>query len=155
VSATATLTLGRAIALAARAHRDQKDRDGQTPYILHPLAVMQAVARHGTDAQIVAVLHDTLEDTEVTVMHLKTAGASRAQIDALIALTRGKHETYASYIDRCLRDPLAAVVKIADHDHNNNEERLARLKPEVAARLRAKYAAVADKIESARKRGAP
>jgi (p)ppGpp synthase/HD superfamily hydrolase len=140
--------------LATLAHAGQVDKDGVTPYINHPMTIMLMVERFGTDAMIVAVLHDVLEDTEVSVDDLREAGATDAQITALIALTRHNHERYSDYIDRCLSDPLAAIVKVADHDHNNNPKRLARIDPKEANRLRRKYASVADKIDAARQNGA-
>ena len=52
--------LEKALAIAVEAHRGQKDRAGK-PYILHPLRVMGRVSTE--DEQIVAILHDVVEDT--------------------------------------------------------------------------------------------
>src|SRR5439155_17942529 len=73
VRGTAMATLEKAIELAARYHAGQKDKEG-LPYITHPLRVMQRV--QGADAQIVAVLHDALEDTKLTEADLRSAGFS-------------------------------------------------------------------------------
>jgi (p)ppGpp synthase/HD superfamily hydrolase len=59
-------TIEKALQIAARAHEGQKDKEG-LPYILHPLRVMHAV-------QVVAVLHDVIEDTSVTSEDLRQAG---------------------------------------------------------------------------------
>ena len=60
-----------AVEIAARAHRGVTGKDGR-PYILHPLRLMHAAATD--DERIVAVLHDTVEDTEVTLEDLARAG---------------------------------------------------------------------------------
>jgi guanosine-3',5'-bis(diphosphate) 3'-pyrophosphohydrolase len=61
-------TLEKAIEIAARAHTGQVDKAGQ-PYILHPIQVMLRV--QGEDARIAAVLHDVVEDSEVTIDDLR------------------------------------------------------------------------------------
>jgi (p)ppGpp synthase/HD superfamily hydrolase len=66
-----TPTVADAIAVAARVNRDHRDKAGQ-PYILHPLRVL--LRRHAEAARIVAVLHDVLEDSDVTADHLRTDG---------------------------------------------------------------------------------
>lgn len=64
-------SLERAIAIAARAHEGQVDKAGM-PYILHPLRVMLAVRT--PEERIVAVLHDVLEDTAVSIEDLRAEG---------------------------------------------------------------------------------
>ena len=61
-------TIEKALQIAAQAHEGQKDKEGQ-PYILHPLRVMSRV--EGEEAQIVAILHDVVEDTTVTLDDLR------------------------------------------------------------------------------------
>lgn len=141
------LTVPAAIAIATHAHWGQLDRGGE-PYINHPLAVMAMV--EGDDAKIVAVLHDVPEDTPITVDDLRAAGVTDDQAAALRALTRGPGVPYVDYVRHALRHPLARVVKVADYDHNTDPARLALLLPQVAARLRRKYASVASLIEAAR-----
>ena len=69
-----------AILLATEAHRGQKDKAG-VPYILHPLRVM---LRMETEAdRIVAVLHDVVEDSGVTVSDLQKAGYSAEIVEAI------------------------------------------------------------------------
>jgi len=74
-----------AVALAARVHRDQRDKAGQSS-ILHPLRVM--LRQRDETSQIVAVLHDVLEDSEVTVSDLRNDGYSEEVIAALETLTK-------------------------------------------------------------------
>ena len=130
------LTLKRAIEIATAAHEGQLDKGGR-PYIEHPLAVMANV--DGEDEQIVAVLHDVLEDTTVTVDDLRAEGATDRQVAGLLAVTRRDGEPYDDAVRRALSDPIGRVVKRADHEHNADPARLALLPDDVAARLRRKY----------------
>lgn len=111
-----------AIALAATYHRGQKDKAGE-PYILHPLRVMMRF----TDPieRMVAVLHDLVEDTPVTLDSLRKWGYPETVIDAVNSLTRCKGETYVDFIDRIRPHTLAARVKIADLEDNLLPERSA------------------------------
>ncbi len=61
--------LGKAIKLATHGHREQKRKYTGEPYIMHPLAVMEIVATvsHTVEMLIAAVLHDVVEDTDVTI----------------------------------------------------------------------------------------
>lgn len=66
-------TLETASIIATEAHRGDTDRGG-SPYILHPLRVM--LVQTTTDARIVGVLHDVVEDTDGTLDVLRDAGFS-------------------------------------------------------------------------------
>lgn len=67
--------LSKAIVFAAQSHAGQYRKDGKTPYINHPLEVMNLVVTHvdrpQTDVLIAAVLHDVVEDTNVTSAEIK------------------------------------------------------------------------------------
>jgi (p)ppGpp synthase/HD superfamily hydrolase len=123
-------TLDRAIELAARAHAGQKDKGGE-PYILHPLRVMLRV--HGDRAQMVAVLHDTLEDTALTKKDLREAGFADDVIAGVQAVTHEKGESYADYVVRCAAEETARQVKLADLEDNTQLVR-ALVRPERLAR---------------------
>lgn len=114
-------TLERAIELAAKAHAGQRDKEG-LPYILHPLRVMMAVG--AGDARTVAVLHDTLEDTDLTEDDLRRAGFSEDVIAAVKAVTRGKNERFGGYVVRASRIGVAREVKLADLADNTRLDRL-------------------------------
>lgn len=128
-------TLERAIELAVDAHRGQQDRSGR-PYILHPLWLMHQF--EDSDAMIIAVLHDTVEDTTLTLQSLKDEGFSHEIIEAIDALTRRKDETYAQFIQRVKPQPLARRVKLADIEHNLDVRRLSHLNEDDLERV-AKY----------------
>src|ERR1700693_2644795 len=103
--------LEKAIGIAVEAHRGQKDRHG-SPYILHPLRVMQRTAT-ATD-QIVAVLHDVVEDTDWTFDQLRQEGFPQIIIEALERVTKKEGEKYEDFVRRSAEHPLSRSVKIAD-----------------------------------------
>jgi (p)ppGpp synthase/HD superfamily hydrolase len=125
-------TLEHAIALATNAHKGQQDKNG-SPYILHPLRLM---TRMGSAIdKIVAVLHDVVEDTPVTIRDLKEKGFSSDVLDAVDCLTRRKDETYDAFIERCKANPIAMRVKIADLEDNMDIRRFDTLRAEDLERL--------------------
>jgi hypothetical protein len=109
-------TLEKALEIAAGAHAGQRDKEG-LPYILHPLRVMHRMT--GESAQIVAILHDVVEDTPVTIADLREAGFSPEIIAAIECVTHSKQEPYAEYVIRCRANPLAKQVKLADLEDNS------------------------------------
>lgn len=125
-------TLGQAIAIAARAHQHQFDKGG-APYMLHPLRVMQRVTSEAE--QIVAVLHDVVEDSAVTFDDLARAGFAQAVIDALRSVTKIKGESYQDFVARAARNPIGKAVKLADLAENSDLSRIATPGPKDVARL--------------------
>jgi (p)ppGpp synthase/HD superfamily hydrolase len=113
-------TIEKALQIAAKAHEGQRDKEG-LPYILHPLRVMAAVT--GEDAQIVAVLHDVIEDTAVTADDLRAAGFASAVVAAVERVTHRKGEPYADYVVGCKADDVARRVKLADLTDNTRLDR--------------------------------
>jgi len=126
-------TLDRALQIAITAHAGHLDKQGR-PYILHPLAVMQGV--EGVEAQIVAVLHDVVEDSSVTLDDLRQAGFSSTILQAIRCVTHEKVEPYADYVIRCKQDPLARQVKMADLRDNARLDRVLMRADKLAADLR-------------------
>lgn len=125
-----------AIALAARAHRGQRySSPEREPYIFHPLRVMLSLGDPAD--QIVAVLHDAVEDTDLELRHLVQAGYPTEIVGAVDALTRRADEAYDEYIERVAANEIARRVKVADLRENlannlrfptspGNAERIAR-----------------------------
>ena len=125
-----------AIAIAVEAHRGQTDKAGQ-PYILHPLRVMLSL---NTDQERIAgVLHDIVEDSEITLEDLRARGFSEEVLQALEAVTKRPGESgdagYEAFVERAGRDPIGRRVKIADLLDNLNLTRLADLGDKDASRL--------------------
>jgi (p)ppGpp synthase/HD superfamily hydrolase len=119
-------TLEDAIILATDAHRGQKDRNDE-PYIMHPLRV--AAQLWGYDERMVAVLHDVIEDTAVTLDDLRKSGYPAHIVVAVDAISKRKDvdEPYSQYIRRVKENPLATKVKIADLQDNANLGRLPKV----------------------------
>jgi (p)ppGpp synthase/HD superfamily hydrolase len=131
-------TLAHAIALAAEAHKHQKDRAGK-PYILHPLRIMFTMQ---TEAEMtVAVLHDVVEDTAWTLDKLRHEGFAEDIIQAVDCLTKRDGEPYQALINRAKKHPLAARVKIGDLEDNMNVRRMETLTHDDLDRLRKYHAA--------------
>ncbi|MHB2150489.1 GTP pyrophosphokinase [Calditrichota bacterium LG25] len=121
-----------ALKIALKAHTGQKDRAGM-PYIFHPLRVMHNV--FGSNAKIVALLHDVLEDSDCTLQELKEHGFSREVLEAVDCLTRRPNEAYFDYLQRIAQNPLAVQVKIADLNDNLDIKRLDVITEEDRRRL--------------------
>lgn len=113
-----------ALELAVEKHKNQTDKAGN-PYILHPLHVMENV--NSKEGKIVAILHDIIEDTDITEDYLLKIGLSKRIVDAVVALTRSKDMDYQEYIKNLSSNPLAKEVKLADLEHNMDLKRLPTL----------------------------
>ena len=109
------MDLDTAITIAVRGHEGFLDKQDK-PYILHPLRVMMQMDT--IDEMIVAVLHDVIEDTDITIEYLTDAGFDNYIIESIIDLTRLKDEDYFSYIHRLAKNKLARKVKVADLKDN-------------------------------------
>lgn len=135
---TSEPTLDDAIQLALSAHRGQVDKAGQ-PYILHPLRVMFAM--QDETARMVAVLHDVVEDSDLTLDDLRQRGYSQTVLDAVDALTRREAESYEAFVQRAKTNRIARRVKLADIEDNMDLRRLADLGERDVSRLRRYQAA--------------
>jgi (p)ppGpp synthase/HD superfamily hydrolase len=116
----------RAIGFAARAHAGQWRKTGRVPYIAHPVGVAMLLQEMGYGEVIVAaaLLHDTVEDTDVTMAEIEAQfGPEVAQIVAVVSEPSKKGNRWESrkeHTIRALRDaPLEAkIVAAADKYHN-------------------------------------
>ncbi|MGN0671907.1 MAG: HD domain-containing protein [Anaerovoracaceae bacterium] len=132
--------------IAYEAHRDQYDKIGM-PYIFHPIHLAEQM-----DDEIsvcVALLHDVVEDTDVTFEEL--AGEFPAEvIEVLKLLTHEKGEDYLEYIRRLKVNQTARKVKKADMMHNSDESRAALLASDEAREyFRNKYSKAWEELTSA------
>ena len=114
-----------AIQIAVAAHAGIKDKGGK-PYILHPIKVMMRVETE--EEQIVAILHDVVEDTDWTFDALRNEGFSETVIEALETVTKqSEDEDYEDFIKRSLRNDIGRKVKIADLRENLDVTRIGEL----------------------------
>lgn len=126
-------TLERAIEIATKAHSGQVDKAGQ-PYILHPLRLMLSV--HSLHERMAAVLHDVVEDTELTFSDLASEGFPLEVIAAVQALTKRPGESRLEAAHRAAADPIAKVVKLADVTDNMDLSRISKPNEKDFARLK-------------------
>ena len=137
-----TLT-DRARDIATRAHRGQTDKTG-ADYIDHPRRVAERVRQYAAAdqqeaAQVVAWLHDVVEDTGVTLDDLREDFPANV-VAGVDAMTRRPGEDGDDYYRRVAAHPLARAVKQADLDDNTDPARTALLGEDTRARLARKYA---------------
>ncbi|MVX66583.1 GTP pyrophosphokinase [Clostridium chromiireducens] len=132
----------KAILIAVNAHKGQIDKGG-SPYILHPLRLM--FSREDETEKICAVLHDVIEDTDVTLDYLREQGFSKEVLSALDALTRRNDENYEQFIDRIIENKIACNVKLADLNDNMDISRIKNPTEKDYERLE-KYKKAKDKI---------
>ena len=113
--------LEQAIKLASIKHYGQKDKANK-PYLFHLLYVMNNV--NDLNAKIVGVLHDILEDTDITRNDLLNYGFSEEIVIAVEILTKPKNQKYIDYIENIKKNDIATKVKLIDLKHNMNLTRL-------------------------------
>ena len=125
----------KSLRIALDAYRGQKDKAGNQ-YILHPLRIMEKMS---TDIEkSAAILHDVIEDSDLTADDLINAGIPAAGVEAVTALTKEDGEDYDDFIQRVKLNDLARKIKIADIEDNINVLRLGELKDKDLQRV-AKY----------------
>jgi hypothetical protein len=120
------MELETAISIAQKAHEGQVDKNGNDYFSGHLQRVMDFVS---DEAKVVAVLHDTIEDTSTTYEFLRQNGLTPEEEEALKLVTRteedkARGETYMEWMDRigASGNKLAIEIKRADIlDHTNPE----------------------------------
>ena len=124
-----------AMKLAYRAHHGQVDKGG-IPYIFHPYHLAEQM--HDEYTTCVALLHDVVEDTDVTLDEIRGIFPKEVA-DAVAVMTHGKDEPYLNYVRRVSLNPIAKVVKLADLRHNSDQTRLEGASEATLAYFREKY----------------
>ena len=113
----------KAMRIAYDAHKEQTDKTG-LPYIFHPFHLAEQMEIE--EEVIVALLHDVVEDTDITLDELRSYGFSEQVMDALSILSHANDIPYRRYISTInySKNPLVKKIKLADLRHNNDETRL-------------------------------
>lgn len=129
-----------AIHYAVVSHRDILDKDGKTPYVFHPLSVADKF-KDDLVAYCAAVLHDTVEDSEMTIEEIsKDFGSEVSEIVDIV--TRRKNENYTEFIERVRNsgNERAIAIKRADmFDNIKRAKALASVDPKASEKLLTKY----------------
>ncbi|HEX5836347.1 MAG TPA: hypothetical protein VFY26_00860 [Anaerolineales bacterium] len=124
--------------IALRAYAGKVDKAGRE-YILHPLRVM---AKMRTELEMsAALLHDVLEDSEITAEELLAEGIPAQVVEAVQRLTKNENEDYMDFVARAGKNRIAAAVKLADIEDNIDVLRLSSLDETDLARVRKYHAA--------------
>lgn len=111
----------KAVRICFYVHKDQVDKTNM-PYVFHPFHLAESM-----DDEIstcVALLHDVVEDTNITFIDLEKEGFSEEVIGALKLLTHDLDVPYMDYVRKIKENPVAAKVKLADLKHNSDLTRL-------------------------------
>lgn len=112
--------------LAREAHAGQKDKSGRDYFTAHIETVANMLSKEGdinTDLIIIALLHDIIEDTNVTEEELRKEFPEHI-VDAVVVLTKKDDEDYLDYVRNIKKNPLARKVKLCDLANNMDLSRL-------------------------------
>lgn len=109
----------KAHSIAEKAHAGQKDIAGED-YIKHPIKVSSEC--DSCKGKIVALLHDVVEDSDITIDDIRAEIPDEEILTAIVLLTKTKKDRYGDgyveYLTRIKNNDLAREVKIADLQHN-------------------------------------
>jgi len=111
------------------------DKGGQ-PYVLHCLKVMHYLKTDDVELQCIALGHDLIEDTKVTLNDLVDMGFSRRIVDGIDAMTKIHGEPVAEYLHRIKGNRDAIKVKLCDLRHNSDIRRLKGVTDKDIARMK-------------------
>ena len=115
-----SIDIAAARALATKAHEGQTDKAG-LPYITHPERI--ASRMENPEAQVIGWLHDTVEDTPITLRDIEAAFGPETAA-AVDAISRRDGEPWSDYLERVAANPMARQVKISDLIDNSNLSRI-------------------------------
>lgn len=128
-------TLGKAVAIAAKAHMDKTDNGGQA-YIMHPIRLVMRLRTRDEELMSIAILHDVIEDSEWTLEMLEHEGFSKRVVNALAMLTHEPEDSYEEYIRKISTNMDAILVKLEDLRDNSDITRLKGLRYKDIERVR-------------------
>ncbi|MBQ3106003.1 MAG: HD domain-containing protein, partial [Eggerthellaceae bacterium] len=137
----------KALRIAYDAHQRQVDKTGD-PYIFHPFHLAEQMQDEASTCA--ALLHDVVEDTDVTFADLEAEFPPEV-VDALRLLTHEDGVPYLDYVRAIAANPIARAVKLADIAHNSDQTRFAGcddVSDETLERLRSKYAAALEVLNA-------
>lgn len=122
----------KALKLCFEVHKEQVDKSG-LPYVFHPFHLAEQMEDEATT--VVALLHDVVEDSDLTLDDLRKMGFGDAVIAALALLTHAPTVEYMDYVRAIKDNPIAKAVKLADLRHNSDVSRLDTVDSKALARV--------------------
>ena len=113
-----TTLLDRALVFAVRAHAGTERRGKGFPYIVHPLEAVEIVATMTSDQELLAAaaLHDTVEDTDVTIEQIRTEFGER--VASFVAAESDEPHQSRDSIENWRARKQAAINRIACASHD-------------------------------------
>ena len=111
----------KALRICFDGHRDQVDKTG-LPYVFHPFHLAEQMKDEYTT--VVALLHDIVEDTDMTLAHLSELGFPTPVTEAIALMTHAPEVPYMDYVREIGKNPIARAVKLADLKHNSDLSRM-------------------------------
>ena len=122
----------KALRISFDAHKNQTDKSGM-PYVYHPFHIAEQMEDEYTTC--VALLHDVVEDTDITLDELKSNGFPDEVIEALSLMTHNGDIPYLDYVRAIKDNPIARKVKLADLAHNSDLTRLDKVDDKAIERV--------------------
>ena len=135
----------KSLEIITRVFSEKCDKGG-FPYVIHLLKVYSGVSEE--IEKICALLHDVIEDTDITYDDLRNVGYSEKIIDILTILTKLKGEDYRDYINRIIdsKNIHAMNIKLADLRHNMDSGRIKNPSPNDVMRITKRYEPAYERI---------
>jgi len=114
----------KAMNLMFELHKDQKEKSGIS-YVFHPWHVAESM--DDENSTIVALLHDSVEDTDITLDDLRREGFPDEALEAISLMTHADGVDYMDYVKGLAHNPIARKVKLSDLRHNSDITRLSEI----------------------------
>lgn len=111
----------KALRISFDAHKNQTDKSGM-PYVYHPFHLAEQMDDEYTTC--VALLHDVVEDSDLSLDDLIEEGFPKEVTDAISLMTHDESVPYLDYVAEIKKNPIARKVKLADLRHNSDLSRL-------------------------------
>lgn len=118
----------KALKLCFTAHKEQTDKNG-IPYVFHPFHLAEQM--NDELSVVVALLHDVVEDTDLSLEDLAQMGFPREVTEAISLLTHAPNLPYEEYLIPIKANHIARRVKLADLHHNTDQTRLRHPSPHI------------------------
>lgn len=125
----------KALKISFNAHKNQVDKSGM-PYVFHPFHLAEQM--DDEYSVCVALLHDVVEDTDITIEDLRAEGFPKEVNNAIKLMTHSDSVQYLDYVKTIKNNPIARKVKLADLKHNSDLSRLDKIDDKALERV-AKY----------------
>ena len=110
----------KAMKICFEAHKEQTDKAG-LPYVFHPFHLAEQM--DDEYCTVVALLHDVVEDSEMTLEELAKEFPKEV-IEAIAMMTHDSSVDYFDYVKEIKKNNIARKVKLADLQHNSDKTRL-------------------------------